>query len=51
MPLEVRLLTGSTKGAARKSLLTALQLGHIHILIGTHALLEDPVQFVKLGSW
>jgi ATP-dependent DNA helicase RecG len=49
MPLEVRLLTGSTKTAERKSLLTALRLGHIHILIGTHALLEDPVVFEKLG--
>ena len=49
MPLEVRLLTGSTKGAERRSLLTALRSGHIQILIGTHALLEDPVQFEKLG--
>ena len=49
MPLEVRLLTGSTKTAERKSLLTALRTGHIHILIGTHALLEDPVVFAKLG--
>lgn len=49
MPLEVRLLTGSTRTAERKSLLTALRLGHIHILIGTHALLEDPVVFEKLG--
>lgn len=49
MPLEVRLLTGSTKSAERKSLLTALRMGHIHILIGTHALLEDPVVFAKLG--
>ena len=49
MPLEVRLLTGSTKTAERRSLLTALKLGHIHILIGTHALLEDPVVFEKLG--
>ena len=49
MPLEVRLLTGSTKSAERKSLLMALRTGHIHILIGTHALLEDPVVFQKLG--
>ncbi|MBP7514912.1 MAG: ATP-dependent DNA helicase RecG [Flavobacteriales bacterium] len=49
MPLEVRLLTGSTKTAERKSLLTALKTGHIHILIGTHALLEDPVVFERLG--
>ncbi len=49
IPLEVRLLTGSTKTAERKSLLMALKTGHIHILIGTHALLEDPVVFEKLG--
>ena len=49
MPLEVRLLTGSTKTAERRSLLAALKSGHIHILIGTHALLEDPVVFEKLG--
>ncbi len=49
MPLTVRLLTGSTKGADRKSLLMALRTGHIHILIGTHALLEDPVVFERLG--
>ena len=49
MPLNVRLLTGSTKGAERKSLLAALRTGHVHILIGTHALLEDPVVFERLG--
>ncbi|HQW88101.1 MAG TPA: ATP-dependent DNA helicase RecG, partial [Flavobacteriales bacterium] len=49
MPVEVRLLTGSTKAAERRSLLAALRSGHIHILIGTHALLEDPVQFHDLG--
>ena len=49
LPVEVRLLTGSTKSAERKSLLTALQSGHIHSLIGTHALVEDVVQFDRLG--
>ncbi len=49
MPLEVRLLTGSTKTAERRGLLMALATGRIHILIGTHALLEDPVVFAKLG--
>ncbi|MBV6405748.1 MAG: ATP-dependent DNA helicase RecG [Flavobacteriales bacterium] len=49
MPVEVRLLTGSTKAAQRRSLLTALRTGHIHILIGTHALLEDAVVFHALG--
>ena len=49
LPVVVRLLTGSTKAAERKSLLTALRLGEVHILVGTHALLEDRVVFNKLG--
>jgi ATP-dependent DNA helicase RecG len=49
MPVEVRLLTGSTKAAERKSILTALRMGEVHILVGTHALLEDRVVFMKLG--
>ena len=49
MPVVVRLLTGSTKTAERKSLLTALRLGEVHIIVGTHALLEDRVVFHKLG--
>ena len=49
MPVVVRLLTGSTKQAERKSLLTALRLGEVHIIVGTHALLEDRVQFKQLG--
>ncbi|MEO8590151.1 MAG: ATP-dependent DNA helicase RecG [Flavobacteriales bacterium] len=49
MPVVVRLLTGSTKAAERKSMLTALRLGEVHLLVGTHALLEDRVVFDKLG--
>jgi ATP-dependent DNA helicase RecG len=49
MPVVVRLLTGSTKAAERKSILTALRLGEVHIIVGTHALLEDRVQFKQLG--
>jgi len=49
LPVVVRLLTGSTKAAERKSLLTALQMGEVHILVGTHALLEDRVVFRDLG--
>ena len=49
MPITVRLLTGSVKGAARKSILTALRTGAIHIIVGTHALLEDKVVFANLG--
>ena len=49
LPVEVSLLTGSTKKAARKVLHEKLQQGSLHILIGTHALIEDTVQFSNLG--
>jgi ATP-dependent DNA helicase RecG len=42
-------LSGSVKGKARKDLLQFLRYGHIHFLIGTHAILEDPVKFQNLG--
>ena len=45
----VALLTGSTKKAQRKIIHEGLLSGEIHILIGTHALLEDIVQFQNLG--
>lgn len=47
--LHIALLTGSTKTAERKILHERLMSGEIHILIGTHALIEDAVQFGKLG--
>ncbi len=47
--LHIALLTGSTKTADRKILHEQLRSGEIHILIGTHALIEDVVQFQKLG--
>lgn len=47
--VQVALLTGSTKSAARKKILNELQEGPIKILIGTHALIEDAVQFNNLG--
>lgn len=47
--IEVQLLTGSAKSAARKKLLPRLAEGTIHILVGTHAILEDTVQFKNLG--
>lgn len=47
--LHIALLTGSTKTAERKILHEQLRSGEIHILIGTHALIEDVVQFHKLG--
>lgn len=47
--IKTALLTGSVKGAARKQLLYELKEGHIQILIGTHALIEDHVKFQRLG--
>jgi ATP-dependent DNA helicase RecG len=47
--LKIALLTGSTKKAERRVMHEALRKGEIHILIGTHALIEDEVQFMKLG--
>jgi len=49
MPVKIALLTGSTKAAARKKILKELAEGELHLLVGTHALLEDPVQFRQLG--
>lgn len=47
--IKVDLLTGSTKKSERKILHAQLQSGELHILIGTHALLEDEVLFQNLG--
>lgn len=49
LPVQVSLLTGSVKGKTRKQTLQALEAGLIHILIGTHALIEDHVRFQNLG--
>lgn len=49
MNVPVALLTGSTKKADRKVILEGLANGSIPIVIGTHALIEDPVIFKKLG--
>lgn len=49
MGLRVAFLAGSVKGNTRKELLNLLRHGDIHILIGTHALIEDPVVFKNLG--
>ena len=43
------LLTGATPAARRRQLLTDLANGNLQMLVGTHALLEDPVQFAHLG--
>lgn len=47
--VRVALLTGSTRPKAREQLHGTLRSGELHILIGTHALIEDPVQFHNLG--
>lgn len=47
--LNIQILTGSTKTATRKIIHEALEDGSLHILIGTHALLEDKVKFQNLG--
>jgi ATP-dependent DNA helicase RecG len=47
--INIKILTGSTKTAERKVIHEALEDGSLHILIGTHALLEDKVQFKNLG--
>lgn len=47
--IEVCLLTGSTKNGERRKISEKLQSGELSILIGTHALIEDPVKFHKLG--
>lgn len=47
--IGVAFLTGSVKGKKRNQILKLLKAGEIHILIGTHALIEDPVEFNNLG--
>ncbi len=47
--VNIALLTGSVKKSARKIIHEQLENGELHILIGTHALLEDKVQFKNLG--
>jgi len=47
--INVRLLTGSTKTAKRKIIHQELEEGSLHLLIGTHAILEDKVKFKNLG--
>ena len=47
--IQMAFLSGSVKGKTRAQLLSFLKQGHIHILVGTHALIESPVVFKKLG--
>ena len=47
--LRVELLTGSIKGKRREAILKGLKDGSVNILVSTHAVLEDPVEFCRLG--
>ena len=49
MNVRVELLMGSVKGKKREEILKSLLTGEVHILIGTHAVLEDTVGFSSLG--
>ncbi|RRD02507.1 ATP-dependent DNA helicase RecG [Prevotella sp. OH937_COT-195] len=49
MPVRVELLTGMVKGKKRKETLEQLATGEVQILVGTHAVIEDAVQFLRLG--
>lgn len=49
MPVTIEILTGSTKAKKRREILAALADGSLHFIIGTHALIEDPVVFKNLG--
>lgn len=49
MPVSIRLLTGSTRSAERKEIFEGLLNGSIQMLVGTHAVIEETVQFKNLG--
>lgn len=49
LPVTIKILTGSTKKAEREKIHATLLDGRLQILVGTHALLEDIVQFKNLG--
>ena len=49
MNVRVELLTGSVKGKRRENILRGLTDGSVNILVGTHAVIEDTVEFASLG--
>lgn len=49
MPVRVELLKGSVKGKKRQEIIEGVRSGTVQILVGTHAVLEDPVVFQNLG--
>jgi len=48
-PLAVAFLSSAVKGAARKDTLERIERGEVHVVVGTHALIEDEVRFARLG--
>ncbi|MFI3305011.1 MAG: ATP-dependent DNA helicase RecG [Rikenellaceae bacterium] len=49
MPIRINILTGASKAKERRTALEGIASGETNILIGTHALIEDSVQFENLG--
>ena len=49
MPVRIAILTGASKARERREALEGIAAGEVDILIGTHALIEDRVQFANLG--
>ncbi len=49
LPVRVELLTSSVTGKRRRETLEGLARGDVNILVGTHAVIEDPVEFLRLG--
>ena len=49
LPVEIAMLTGSTKTKQRKEILQQLAEGSLNMVVGTHAIIEDAVQFNNLG--
>lgn len=49
LPIQIKLLSGSTPKKQRRQIHEALESGTLHLLVGTHALIEDTVRFKHLG--
>lgn len=49
MGINLRLLTGSQKKALRRDILTDISGGRAHIIVGTHAIIQDKIHFYRLG--
>lgn len=47
--IEVGLITGSTTAKQKRELIARAKAGELHVLVGTHALIEDPVEMPNLG--